>query len=119
MADARQDALNRAFSLLSAQLAALNEYRYSHVNERWGRDYHAALDILERAGFDVADFRVNPSDVAPIAEQRGYMTRQIRYSEDRKIDRLLFLSKLQAIVSYFQLADVQPPRVLGFRPPGS
>lgn len=113
----KQDALNRAFSLLSAQLDALGEYRYSHVDESWVRDYHAAVDILEAAGFDVAVFRIDAADVTPLVEEENYMTRSRRLSKKRHMDRYRFLAKLRGIVSYFEIADVQPPKVLGFRPP--
>jgi len=115
--DEKHDALERGFSLLSAQLEQLNEIRLSHVDESWVRDYHAALDILQGIGIDVAIFRVSPSDVTPLEVSSNYMTGRKTYSEKRHIDRYLFKAKLSAVVTYFEVTDGKPRHVLGFRPP--
>lgn len=117
MADTRRDALDRAFAMLSAQLEALGDYRYSHVDEAWVTDYHAALDILDRAGFDVASFRIEAKEVTRLESSRNYMTGEVRYSDKLHMDRYRFVAKLRAVVSYFELAQAESPRVLGFRPP--
>jgi hypothetical protein len=90
--------------------------RYSQLQGHYVDEFHAALETLARAGVDVDDFKVAPDSVIHIRESTSYM--QGRPPRSRSyVDKAILMAKPTAVISYFELAQDQPPRSIGFRPP--
>lgn len=112
------DRLARAY----ARLQGLKENlpNSPSLPERYVREYHEALDHLSSIGRDIDEFKVRPEDVVP---RLAGMSRsgQPRYTQEKSVDRAILLSKLQAVITYFELsvsdAAPEPRRSIGFRPP--
>ena len=74
--------------------------RTSH--ERYVREFHEALDQIDAAGFDIAEFRVPQRELNK--EWIGTSGRGERhYSSDLYVDRR-YLLKMDAVLEYFENA---------------
>ncbi|MFC1985933.1 hypothetical protein ACFLWC_02940 [Chloroflexota bacterium] len=88
------------------------------VTETYVREFHVVLDRLEDIGIDVSDFRIPDFVVKPMItaswsdwDGRGS---QHRYSEDKYVDKSFILTKLDAILGYFEIITSEKPRKIGF-----
>lgn len=102
MAANNQDELVRAFAMLSSlrkNVAEMNE-----VSEMYIQEFYSVLDRLEKTGISVSEFRI-PS-------QTIYFVRARRY-----IDKRFLLTKLDALLGYFEIITSEKPRRIGFHPP--
>lgn len=109
------DKLARAY----ARLRALRDNLPTHyrVKEPYVREYHEALNHLEGLGFDVEEFRVPKDMLARVPIPTNIMTGETKYGEDLKVERTFLLSKLDAVLAYFELVTRKVPTNIGFRPP--
>jgi hypothetical protein len=103
--EAKQDVLRRVLASLSAQKQNLP--KADPTEEVYVADFHKQLDALERAGYDVAEFRVSSSQFKPIDISSGIVTTGIheptRYSPDKYVARSLLLTRIDTVLSYFAL----------------
>ncbi len=103
-ADDQSDELARAYARLRGLKDNVPKQHY--VGEHYLREYHSALQRLEDLGFDIEEFRL---------PRKPY----IRFLPAIRpaVERSLFLSRLDAVLTYFELASQKPPAIIGFRPP--
>jgi hypothetical protein len=100
MAD-RHDKLARAY----ARLLALKEHvPPGAVEHIYVAEFHAALDHCEQVGLDVAEFRVPEGQIRPQLRSSNTHTGEKTYSEERYAPSSLFRTKLDAFLTYFELA---------------
>jgi len=105
LASDQSDKLARAY----ARLSALRENipKGNMVDGLYLREYHEALKHLEELGFDVAEFKVPD--------------RLVRYTflfvGGSMVERALLLSKLDAVLAYFELVTQKAPASIGFKRP--
>jgi hypothetical protein len=112
MTETNADVLRRVLAQIAAQRSNLHEggSRQEHADR-----YHEQLDRLDAAGYDVAEFRLNP-DRDLFYRSAGYNPREGQKYEKTKSVRLGVLeAKMDAILSYFQLDAEKAP--IGFDVP--
>lgn len=103
----QSDRLARAYVHLRALRDNIPDYRW--IEEVYVKQYHEALGRLEEIGYDVAEFKVSQGHLKSRTIGSG---RQTLY-----IDRPLLLSKMDAVLTYFDLATQQADVRIGFKPP--
>ena len=125
MKEKNQDNLKRAYATLQALRNNIEDITTVYgVEENYVDQYHAALDMLEGIGIDVAQFRISSSEVQPHVVQGitvtypGEAARPKKYTEKKYVRKGLLLTKLDTILMYFQLTHSDEPRRIGFTPPG-
>jgi hypothetical protein len=113
MATEGQDALLRAYS----RIRSLRQNLPDWVSEKYVREYHDVLVALESLGIDVEEFRIPPSDVAPKVASVSYPDGSKTYTDEKYVEKQLMLTKLDAILGYFELMSADRPKQIGFRTP--
>lgn len=113
-----QDTIARAYSLLSSlrkniDQPSINEY--NSIKSSYVQEYHSALDLLVGIGMDVSHFRIPDSEVQPRVTSTSFSG--TTYSEEKYVRKSYFLTKLDAILMYFELQTAKPRRDIGFSPP--
>jgi hypothetical protein len=110
-----QDRLYRAYArLTSLQQLLTTNLRGGFVGTQYVAEYHGALDQLEQAGFDSADFRIPPPGLRRRATGGNYLSGETYYSDGPEVEHGVFLMKVQAAISYFTLVTESPQRKIGF-----
>ena len=110
MAEDKQDALVRAFATLSA--LRKNVDQIGAISEKYVREFHTVLDRLESIGIDVSEFRIPHSEITP--HVRSVVGGVRHYSEEKYVDRAYMLTKMDAILGYFEIITSDKPRKIGF-----
>jgi hypothetical protein len=114
------DKLARAYGTLKALKANIPEW--SPVSHLFVIDFHRALDHLAALGVDVEEFRIDPKQVKPRITSSNSITGEVSYSDEPEVDRHYLLTKLDSVLTYFELITIQPQqpiRQLGFRTPSN
>jgi len=114
-----QDRLQRAYARLVALRKTLGADTGfdPQFDEKYVREYHGALEHLEAVGFDVEEFKVPASEVDHRVTGGNYVSGKTRYSEEKFVDRGILLTKLDAVLTYFEFKTVrpeEPKREIGF-----
>ena len=118
-----QDTILRIYTRLTA--LKNNLPNTSDVNEKYIKDYHELIDLLrDETGISLNEFKVPENEIEhsitsvwPALPEFGQEAGQT-YSDDRYCERPLFLSKIDALLVYFQvkyLSEEKPQ--IGFRLP--
>jgi hypothetical protein len=76
------------------------------------------LDKLEKIGISVSEFRVSGLEVQPRVTMTHFGSggAEHSYSDEKYVDKALILTKLDAILGYFEIITSEKPRKIGFRP---
>ena len=111
MADNSQDTLIRAFTTLSSLRKNIDQMDYG-VQDTYMHEYHTVLDRLENIGMDISEFRIPDSEVKPRVTSISYRGRT--YSEEKYVNKPFILTKLDAILGYFEIITSEKPRKMGF-----
>lgn len=109
-----QDELARAYAMLSA--LRKNIAQMSDVTEAYVREFHSVLDKLDRIGIDVTEFRIPDSAVQPRITAM-FIDGTKSYSEEKYVDKPFILTKLDAVLGYFEIITSDKPKKMGFSPP--
>ena len=111
----KQDALARAYATLSSLRKNIDQMTVYSVEETYVREFHTALDKLESIGIDISEFRIPDSEVKPRTKASMYERgRKIWSAEDVCVERSFILTKLDAILGYFEIITSEKPRRIGF-----
>ena len=101
-----QDRIVRAYARLNGLRSRVEgDQHHGGITERaYVDEFHAALDHLTACGFDVEEFRIQPEHFAhyPMGGEA--------------VKRPLFLAKLDAVLTYFEVSTSTPEKSkqLGF-----
>ena len=115
MVENEQDILARAFATLSSFQKNIDSETVPYsVEETYVREFHSVLDRLEAIGIDVSEFRIPSSEVKRVARGGSYITGERWYSDEKCVDKPYFLTKLGAILGYFEIITSEKPRKIGF-----
>ena len=123
MQEKNQHSLKRAYATLQALRSNIIDIASVYgVEEKYVSQYHAALDMLESIGIDVAQFRIPPSEVQhretiPPVSYPGQPAPE-EYTKEKYVRKGLLLTKLDTILMYFEPTHSDEPRRIGFTPPG-
>jgi hypothetical protein len=108
-----QDELARAYAMLSS-LRKNIEQMTSTIPETYVHEFHKVLDKLEGIGIDVSDFRVPHTEVTPKITSLNVITGEKDWSDERYVDKPYLLTKIDAILGYFEIITSEKPKRLGF-----
>ena len=101
----QQDILIRAFVLLKSLQKNIGNIKESIVSETYINEYHAVLEKLKSIDIDTEDFYI-PSSVIKIYRD---------YSGEKDVERTYFLTKIDAVLGYFEILTSSEPKKIGFR----
>jgi len=116
MATNKQDILARAYAMLSSLRKNIDQIT-SGVTETYVREFHTVLDRLEGIEIDVSEFRIPDSEVQPKITSRGRGgngVERISYSKEKYVEKAYILTKIDAILGYFEIITSEKPRRIGF-----
>jgi hypothetical protein len=114
--EAKQDALARAYATLSSLRKNIGEIT-TGVRETYVHEFHSVLDKLENIGIDVSEFRIPDSEIAIVVRSFNTLTGVKSYSDEKYVDKPFILTKLDAILGYFEITMSEKPRSIGFHTP--
>jgi len=110
------DALRRGYARLTALRDAVKDLRLSQIGGEYVREYHDALSALSGTGISVEEFKIRDDDIRHVPTG-GYIRSALqRDRSDSYVDKAMFMAKVNAVISYFELAQEEPQRQIGFRP---
>ena len=120
MVENKQDKLARAYATLKSLRNNIAEMTV--VEEKYVHEFHTALDKLESIGIDVSEFRIPDSEIAPIVTSIRTLTFKdspsgVTYSKEKYVDKAFILTKLDAILGYFEIITSEKPIRIGFHTP--
>lgn len=113
----KEDVLARAFATLSSLRKNIDQRTAYSVKETYVREFHAVLDKLEGVEIDVTEFRIPDSQVTPRVQIWNYGGGRDSYSKEKYVERVLILTKLDAILGYFEIITSGKPRRIGYHTP--
>jgi len=120
MAENKQDMLIRAYTMLLSLRKNIDQMTAYNVLETYVSEYHIVLDRLESIEIEVSEFRIPDSAVQPIIDRpitnvRGEVRKH--YSKEKYVEKPLILTKLDAILGYFEITTAEKPKTIGFHKP--
>jgi hypothetical protein len=97
------DLLRRVLAQITAQRENLHPggSRQEHADR-----YHEQLDRLEAAGYDIAEFRLDP-DRDMFYRSTGSDRFGVKYEKTKSVRFGVLETQMDAILSYFQLSDAK------------
>lgn len=116
MAKNSQDELARAYAILSALRKNIDKMTEYSIEEKYVKEFHNVLDKLESVGIETADFRIPDSMVKPkitSSWMEGGISHH-RYSDEKYVERTFILTKIDAILGYFEFKTSDKPKKMGF-----
>lgn len=119
MATNKQDVLARAYATLSSLRKNIDQMT-ALVPETYLREFHAMLDRLEGIGIDVSEFRIPDSEVKPKVTSVSPVNYigggggHVSYSKEKYVDKPYILTKIDAILGYFEIITSEKPKRIGF-----
>ena len=119
MSKESQDGIIRAYSILKALRKNLDQI--GSIPEKYVNEYHTVIEKLENSiGITLSEFRIPDSELAPtrtdirvIVPGSGDSGRA-RYSKEKYVARAFMLTKMDAILNYFEILTSEKPREIGF-----
>lgn len=106
MAKDQNDRLIRAFARLQALKKNIPNGHL--VDGFYVQEYHEILKHLEEERFDIVEFKV---------PDRHMQVATMIFRSGRAVERSVLLSKLDAVLAYFELVTQKPATQIGFKPP--
>ena len=113
MEDKSQDVILRAYSTLQALRKNIEKINYG-VTEVYVQEFHGILNRLRDIGIEVSEFRIPDSLVKPRITATFSDGRR-SYSDEKYVDKPFILTKLDAILGYFEFVTSETPKRIGFR----
>ena len=115
----KTDVIMRAYARLKSLKGNLP--KTTVLREKYVDEYSAVVSSLEKAGYELSEFKIPSSEVKPRVTSSNYITGETTYSDYNTVERCYLLVKLDGLLSYFELhiAQVAEPdrTVLGFKQP--
>lgn len=114
-----EDKLARAYATLTSLRRNISEMSTNLIPETYVNEFHNVLNKLESIGIDSAEFRVPDSEVKPtITSSMWDGSRNLtRYSEEKYVDKPYLLTKIDSVLSYFEIITSEKPRRMGYKRP--
>ncbi len=126
MAKNNQDTLARAYAMLSSLRKNIGSMKEYSILETYANEFHAVLDRLEGTGIDVSEFCIPDSEVnskvtavGPTSYGGGGGESHVSYSKEKYVDKSFILTKLDAILGYFEIITSEKPKSIGFHTPAN
>jgi hypothetical protein len=74
------------------------------IEEKFANIYNSELDRLINLGFDVKEFQVPQNEIKIVRIGGNYVTGEKHYSEEKYVQREIFLMKLDATLEFFLIS---------------
>ena len=114
MTENKQDILARAYATLLALRKNIDQMS-SPILEKYVHIFHTELDKLESIGIDVSEFRIPDSEIKPQIIASQYVRGRKEWSHEVfGVEKSFILTKLDAILGYFEIITSETPRKIGF-----
>ena len=112
----KEDELIRAYTALKSLRENIGQVTDYSVPETYVLEFHSVLDKLESIGIGVSEYRIPDSAVNPKITASWFNGERSRhsYSDEKYVERLLMLTKLDSIIGYFEIITSEKPRKIGF-----
>jgi len=109
------DKIIRLYSRLSALKQNLPQN--FHIHEKYIKEYHLIVDELSAvSNLNLDEFKIPTSEVKPYVA--GYSpSRGTMYSKENHCEKTYVLSKVDALLMYFQMTTSKEKENIGFKPP--
>ena len=123
MVENKQDVLARAYARLTSLRKNIAQGTFCFgVTEKYVLEFHDVLDRLEAIGIDASEFNIPDSelkhrDTAASMYVGGERITPYKPSKEKYVDKSFILTKLDAILGYFEIITSEKPRKIGFRTP--
>ena len=118
MATNNQDAFARAYAMLSALRKNIDQAIMRHgVPETYVREYHTVLDRLENIKVEISEFRIPDSEFRISKSEISPTVINYGAPRGKYVFKAFILTKLDAILDYFEIITSEKPRKIGFHPP--
>lgn len=90
--------------------------QHSSIKEKYVREYHSAVQELESTTkLDLAEFKIANGEVKPLLASSNGITGEENYTGERFCDKSFLLTKLDALLSYFQIKYLTKEKsIMGF-----
>jgi hypothetical protein len=110
-----EDEILRAYSILKALRENIDQI--GSIPEKYVREYHTVLDKLESSsGINLSEFRIPDSEIQP--SLRAFTPgKGAVYSSEKYAARAYMLTKMDALLGYFNTITSEKPRSVGFHKP--
>ena len=109
-----QDGIIRTYARLTALKSNIEKIN-SPIDEKYVIEFHLILEKLAYLwGKDLSEFKVSDSYVKQHL-RTVHMDGARTFSEKKYVDRAFLLSKMDAVLSYFELSNSKEPPHIGFR----
>ncbi|MBI2634214.1 hypothetical protein HYW82_00910 [Candidatus Peregrinibacteria bacterium] len=83
------------------------------LEEKYANMFNAELDRLIKFGFEIEDFKIPSQEVRCIVTGGNYASGKTYYSNEKYVEKHIFLMKLDAVLSYFAISN--PETTIGFK----
>ncbi len=107
-----QDELVRAYATLSS--LRKNTDQIHDITPIYVNEFHSVLAKLEGIGITVSEFRIPDSEIKPRPSSINSLTGEVSYTQERYVAKAYFLTKLDAILGYFEIITSEKPKRIGF-----
>ena len=121
MTQNNSDVVARAYVTLASLRKNIDQINRS-IPEKYVQEYHTVLDKLTGIGLDITEFRIpdselQPEDIAIHVISFPKSESPPKYSKEKYVDKPFILTKIDAILGYFEFTMSEKPRNIGFRAP--
>jgi hypothetical protein len=113
-----QDVILRAYAVLSSLRKNIDQpsiTEYGSVKSSYVEEFHSVLKSLEEIGMNVSQFYIPDSEIEPRLEFSSL--EGDTYSRNKYVRKSYFLTKIDAILMYFDMKTTKPQKTIGFSPP--
>jgi len=107
----KQDELIRAYATLKSlrnNIAGMTDVKETYVNA-----FHTVLIRLQDIGINTSEFWIPYSEINPRTASINTLTGVKQYTEERYVDKSFILTKLDAILGYFEIITAEKPKRIG------
>ena len=116
-----QDEIIRAYAMLQSLRKNIDQMPdYSVIEDTFVHEFHITLDRLADTGIDVSEFRI-PDTLMKRKITTGHIgadrVGHFGYSEEKYVKKSIIMTKLDAILGYFEILTSEKPRKTGFHTP--
>jgi hypothetical protein len=113
-----QDEIIRAYAMLQSLRKNVDQMpNYSVIEETFVHEFHSTLDRLANIGIDVSEFRI-PDTLMKSKVTSGHIgadrVGHFAYSKEKYVKKSIIMTKLDAILSYFEIITSDKPKRIGF-----
>lgn len=108
------DEILRAYSIITSLKKNIPDN--FEVNDRWVREYHVAVEKIEKAiENDLYDFKVQNDNIKKSIASGNYLTGEVHYRDGLWCERNILIQKIDAILTYFTGLQTSGERKIGFK----